>query len=58
MYAIDSMHGNELTTGIQSEIVARRAAQNHANRIGETVYLYEVGSDGEPEAIEPEAGEV
>ena len=56
MYAIDSMHGNELTTGIQSEVEARRIAQRFADRLGESVYLYEVGSDEEAEEFAPEVG--
>jgi hypothetical protein len=55
---IDSGDGNELSAGIQSEIEARRIAQSTANRLGQSVYLYEVGNgDGESEAeseeIEP-----
>lgn len=56
-YNIDSMHGQGLSAGIQSEIVARRAAQAHANRLGESVYLYEVGSDDGAEEIRPELPE-
>jgi hypothetical protein len=54
MYAIDSMHGNELCSGIELEQEARRIAQNDANRLGEPVYLYEMGSDEEAEEIQPE----
>lgn len=65
---IDSMHGNSLSQGIQFEEQARRIAQETANRLGESVYLYEVGAgDGEseveseeikPEAAEPESADV
>jgi hypothetical protein len=56
---IDSADGNELSAGIQSEIEARRIAQSTANRLGQSVYLYEVGNgDGESEVeseeIEPQ----
>jgi len=54
---IDSVHGNELSAGIQLEVVARRIAQETANRLGESVYLYEVGSDEKPEEFTPEEGE-
>lgn len=47
---IDSENGNSLSEGIQSESEARRFAQNAANELGESVYLYEVGDgDGESE---------
>lgn len=47
---IDSVDGNSLTQGIQSEIEARRIAQSTANRLSQSVYLYEVGAgDGESE---------
>lgn len=52
-YAVDSADGNELCSGLQ-ESEARKAAQNHANRLGQSVYLYEVGSDDEAEEIAPE----
>lgn len=56
---IDSADGNELSAGIQLESEARRIAQSTANRMGQSVYLYEVGNgDGESEVeseeIEPE----
>lgn len=56
---IDDGNGNSLTQGMQNEIVARRAAQAHANRLGRSVFLYEAGSpvdgEGEPDtSIEPE----
>lgn len=58
-YNIDSADGNSLSQGIQLEVEARRIAQRTANRLGESVYLYEVGNgDGESEAeseeIEPQ----
>jgi hypothetical protein len=54
---IDSANGNSLSEGIQSEISARRIAQSAANRLGQSVYLYEVGdgkSEIESEEIKPE----
>lgn len=51
-YAVDTGDGNELCWGLAPE-VARKAAQGHADRLGESVYLYEVGSDDEAEEIEP-----
>ncbi len=51
-YAIDSMHSNELCNGL-SEHDRYLAAKNHANRLGEPVYLYQVGSD-DAEEIEPD----
>jgi hypothetical protein len=52
-WAVDSADGQEITTGL-SEQEARGVAQRHANRLGASVYLYEVGSDEEAEEIEPE----
>lgn len=52
-YAVDTGDGNELCNGLAPEI-ARKAAQAHADRLGESVYLYEVGSDEEAEEIAPE----
>ena len=47
---IDSADGNSLSEGIQSEVEARRIAQSTANRLGQSVYLYEVGNgDGDSE---------
>ncbi len=51
-YAVDTGDGNELCSGLAPEI-ARKAAQGHADRLGQSVYLYEVGSEDEPEEIEP-----
>ena len=51
-YSIEDGFGNELSAGIQSDVVARRAAQSHASRLGKTVYLYE-GVGNEPEEFEP-----
>jgi hypothetical protein len=54
---IDSADGNSLSEGIQSEISARRIAQSAANRLGQSVYLYEAGdgkSEIESEEIKPE----
>ena len=55
---IDSEHGQCLNEGIQLESEARKAAQRTANRLNETVYLYEVGSDESPEGIEPDDSEM
>lgn len=52
-FAVDTGDGNELCSGLAPQI-ARKAAQAHANRLGEAVYLYEVGSDEPAEEIEPE----
>lgn len=54
-YAIDTGDGNELCSGLSPESYAREVAQRHANRLGESVYLYEIGSDDEAEEITPEA---
>lgn len=51
-YEVDAGDGNELCSGLAPEI-ARKAAQDHADRLGESVYLYEVGSDAKAEEIEP-----
>lgn len=53
-YAVDTGEGGELCSGVSSH-ERYRVAQAHADRLGETVYLYEVGSDAAPEAIEPES---
>ncbi len=52
---IDSAHGNSITEGIQLESEARKIAQRAADRLGESVYLYEEGSDDEAEEIAPSA---
>ena len=51
-YIICDGHGNALGDGIQSRIVADRAAQAHADRIGQTVYLS--GPDCDDEPVEPQ----
>jgi hypothetical protein len=57
---IDTGDGTSLSQGIMTEVTARRAAQSHANRLGQPVYLYEVGGatdeDGDPvtEEVRPE----
>ncbi len=38
---IDSSHGTSLTEGLNPESYARKVAQRYANRLGESVYLYE-----------------
>jgi hypothetical protein len=53
-YSIDSANGNQITTGI-SEHLARRTAQQLADRRNETVTLY---SDDDSEEIEPTEIEV
>lgn len=52
-YGIADEHGTDYTVGLQGEEVARRSARRLAHRHGKSVYLYEVGSDAEPEEIEP-----
>ena len=51
-YAVDTGSGDVMVSGL-SEHTAREVAQETADRIGETVYLYEVGSDAVPVAVEP-----
>lgn len=41
---IEDGNGTDLSQGIQSETVARKAAQRIANERGKSVYLYESGS--------------
>lgn len=55
-WSIDTGDGNQLTTGLQPEIHARRVAQRMANDRGEPVYLYsnEMGEGEDAEKIEPE----
>lgn len=55
VWAVDSADGNELTSGL-SEHDCHRVAKSHATRLGEPVYLYEVGSDEEAEEVEPAPG--
>lgn len=50
---IDSAHGNSITEGIQTEAEARRIAQEYANELGESVYLYQPGDDDDTEEIVP-----
>ena len=50
-YIICDGHSNAIADGIQSRIVADRAAQAHADRIGQTVYLS--GPDCDDEPVEP-----
>jgi len=52
-YRIDTGDGNELSDGIQQRVVAERAAQERADRRGETVYLS--GPDCEDEPVWPRA---
>jgi len=56
-YGIDDGDGNQITTGLPSH-TARRTAQRMANERGKTLYLYELGSDVEAEAIEPDAADL
>ncbi len=46
-WTIDDEHGNQLGAGIQSSVVARRAAQAKANHIGRPVFLYDDAADGD-----------
>lgn len=52
-YAIYAEDGTEICTGIQTEVQARRYAQDIANTTGRTVYLAAVPPEGDEEAIEP-----
>lgn len=52
-YNIADEVGTDYTVGLQGDLVARRTAQRLADQHGKSVYLYEVGSDDEPEEIEP-----
>jgi len=52
IYTISSEGGQELTTGIQIEREARRIAQQHADNMGETVYLSASDASGD-EAVTP-----
>lgn len=54
-YCIDSIHGNQLTAGLQ-EYNARKIAQATANRLAQSVFLYADTSseDTDSEEIEPE----
>lgn len=51
-YAVDTSDGNELCGGLPAE-TARETAQRWADRLGQSVYLYEMGSDDESEEVEP-----
>lgn len=57
-YGIEDENGEAYTVGLQGEVVARRVAQRLANEQRKSVYLYEMGEDGEhdgeSEEIEPE----
>lgn len=48
-YAIYSDDGQAITTGIQSEITARRTAQSIADEIGQTVYFDTVPTGTDPD---------
>ena len=54
-WSIDTGDGNQITTGLQPDVHARRVAQRIANERGEPVYLYESGQgeDVVAEEIEP-----
>lgn len=55
-YSIDDGNSNRITSGLQGYDAARRAAQRMANNRGESVWLYEDGSESGPEEIAPAAG--
>ncbi len=63
MWNIDSGDGNRIAQGIQCEVVARREAQAMADRLKQSVYLYDTsdvdkdGSPNEAEEFTPEATE-
>ncbi len=55
-WTLETGDGNELGAGYQAHSDrAAQWAQAEADRLGITTYLREDGSDGEPEAFEPEA---
>ena len=53
-YSINTMHGDEICDGLESFGQAQTAAQRHANRRGESVYIFgeDLGEDGYE--VEPE----
>jgi hypothetical protein len=51
-YSIDDGHGNAITAGLSAQ-TARQVAQRIANSRGESVYMYEDGSDADAEEIAP-----
>jgi hypothetical protein len=52
VWAIDDADGTEICSGLSPE-TAHSTAQAVADRMGETVYLYEIGSPSDPEEISP-----
>lgn len=46
IYEIIDEHGNLLAAGLRGHDRARQVAQRKADRLGETVYIYENGVDG------------
>lgn len=53
-YGIADEYGTDYTVGLSPEVEARRVAQRLADRHRKPVYLYEIGSEDEPEEIVPE----
>jgi len=55
---IYDMHGTVLSAGILDIHSARRIAQAHANRMRQSVYLYEVAEWDEPGDLATEIAEI
>ena len=51
MFAIDDQHSNQISAGLPAH-TARATAQRIADRLGETVYLYEDTEGSEYIAVE------
>lgn len=51
-YAIDDGNGDQITTGLRA-CEAQRVAQRIADERGDSVWLYEVGSDAPADEIAP-----
>jgi hypothetical protein len=52
-YSIETMHGDEICSGIQGRNAALESAKNHANRRSECVYLTD--DDGGSVEVEPDS---
>ena len=55
-YSIDNMHGDEICAGIRNLGDAQETAQRHANRLGQSVWIYgdDLGGDDDGVEVEPE----
>lgn len=51
-YGLDDDNGNQITTGLPAH-TARSTAQRMADERAKTLYLYELGSDADPEVVKP-----